>query len=113
MNQRSNFRSRRPDPVAEEMTAVLLEGGAYEFNDLFAAVHQRLRSRQADRAGEEMLRLRVYEKLQLFVAQGAVTKKAKIYSGVRLALLARSAATSAAAAPAPPVRRRRSVLSAE
>ncbi len=47
---------------------------AFEFKALFTSVYANLRARKACGGGEEMLRLRVYEKLQNFVSKGMVTK---------------------------------------
>jgi len=45
-----------------------------------------LRARNAASGGEEMLRLRAYEKLQNLVARGAVKKNGKKYKGLPSAL---------------------------
>ena len=96
MSKQKNFFRHRQDFVTEELTAVLLERNSYEFNDLFEAVHTKLRDRKAASGGEEMLRLRVYEKLQGLVAQGLVKKRGKKYSANRRALRAHSAETTVA-----------------
>ena len=65
----------------------------YEFKPLFDIVLTTLRARNAASGGEEMLRLRAYEKLQSLVSQGAVNRTVngtvKKYKGVskRLAIL--------------------------
>ena len=46
----------------------------FEFKALFTIVYTNLRARKLANGGEEMLRLRVYEKLQNFVSRGMVTK---------------------------------------
>ena len=59
---------------------------AFEFKTLFTSVYANLRARKAAGGGEEMLRLRVYEKLQNFVSKGMVnktiTKGVKEYLGL-------------------------------
>ncbi len=77
-----NFSHRRPDHVAVELARVLSEGEAFEFKPLFLIIHAKLKARNAAGGGEEMLRLRSYEKLQILVAGGIVTKMGKQYRGV-------------------------------
>lgn len=55
---------------------------SYEFKALFDVVHANLRARNAASGGEEMLRLRAYEKLQNLVQAGIVKKTGKEYRGV-------------------------------
>jgi hypothetical protein len=81
------FARRAPDNVTEELVAVLSSKAAsYEFKALFEIIFRNLRQRNAAGGGEDMLRLRVYEKLQSLVSQGAVTRTAtgivKKYKGV-------------------------------
>jgi hypothetical protein len=73
----SSFSHRGPDTVTEELVDVLLDARPYEFKALFGIVHAGLRARNAVSGGEEMLRLRAYEKLQDLVRQGRVKKAAK------------------------------------
>jgi hypothetical protein len=78
---KKNFRAI-PDPISEEIAAVFSKRGvSHEFPRLFEIVHARLKERKADRGGEEMLRLRMYEKLQQFVARKLVQKTGKKYKG--------------------------------
>jgi hypothetical protein len=86
----SSFSRRGPDNVTEELVAVLSDSKLYEFKALFVVVHAGLRARNAASGGEEMLRLRAYEKLQHLVQQGQVEKTGKQYRGVPKALLALS-----------------------
>jgi hypothetical protein len=97
MTKRQNqFRHRqRRDFVAEELVAALFEKTSYDFSELFQAVYGKLRARDATSGGEEMLRLRVYERLQVFVSQGLVKKKEKKYSAVKPALEAYAAGIAA------------------
>jgi hypothetical protein len=100
--QKKNAFSRRlPDLVTEELVAVLSQKKAFEFKQLFEIVHENLRQRNAASGGEEMLRLRAYEKLQNLVARGAVKKNGKSYKGDSAALAAMAAANAAQAAAAP------------
>jgi len=80
------FSRRGPDIVTEELAAVLSKSGSFEFKPLFEVLHTNLRARNAASGGEEMLRLRAYEKLQALVHQGIVTKTDKKYKGVASAL---------------------------
>ena len=75
------FSRKGPDMVAEELASALFDKPASEFTALFTLVHAKLRARNAAGGGEEMLRLRVYEKLQGFVHKGMVTKT--ITAGVK------------------------------
>jgi hypothetical protein len=97
--QKKNAFSRRlPDLVTEELVTVLSQKKSFEFKQLFAIVHENLRQRNAASGGEEMLRLRAYEKLQNLVARGVVKKNGKIYKGDSGALAAMAAANAAQAA---------------
>jgi hypothetical protein len=87
-------RRRLPDLVTQELVFVLSQKGPYEFKKLFEVVYDNLRGRNAANGGQEMLRLRAYEKLQYLVLSGAVKKDGKIYTG-------NSAALAAIAANAP------------
>ena len=75
-----------PDNVTEELVAVLSSRASFEFKPLFDTILLNLRERNAASGGEEMLRLRVYEKLQGLVGQGAVNRTVtgtmKKYKGV-------------------------------
>ena len=68
--------------VTEELVAVLTKKTSFEFKQLFDQVHERLKARNAASGGEEMLRLRAYEKLQNLVSSGMVKKAAKKYKGI-------------------------------
>lgn len=86
--QKHAFSRRVPDLVTEELVAILSRRASFEFKQLFDTVHENLRARNAANGGEEMLRLRSYEKLQNLVARGAVTKTGKKYKGLPAALAA-------------------------
>jgi len=82
------FKRRGPDIITLELVSVLSGGAWFEFKALFTVVHTNLRARDAANGGEEMLRLRAYEKLQNLVHQGSVEKSAKNYRGNATALAA-------------------------
>ena len=81
-----SFSRRAPDSITEELVAVLSSKVSFEFKPLFEIVLLNLRERNAASGGEELLRLRAYEKLQGLVHQGAVnrtvTGTTKKYKGV-------------------------------
>src|SRR5207237_9518096 len=82
----ASFSRRMPDNITEELVAVLSSKASFEFKPLFDIILLNLRERNAASGGEEMLRLRSYEKLQGLVNQGAVTRTVngitKKYKGV-------------------------------
>ena len=84
--KKNAFSRRVPDLVTEELVAVLSRRSSFEFKQLFDIVHENLRARNAASGGEEMLRLRAYEKLQNLVARGMVKKTGKKYKGLPSAL---------------------------
>ena len=92
MSKRStaSFSRRMPDSITEELVAVLSSKSSFEFKPLFEIILQKLRDRNAASGGEEMLRLRAYEKLQGLVNQGAVSRTVtgitKKYKGVAVRL---------------------------
>ncbi|MBV8278986.1 MAG: hypothetical protein JO170_27505 [Verrucomicrobia bacterium] len=82
------FPRRFPDLVTEELVFVLSQNTSYEFKQLFEVVHDNLRRRSAANGGQEMLRLRAYDKLLKLVFSGAVKKDGKTYRGNAVALAA-------------------------
>jgi hypothetical protein len=82
IQKRTAFSRRLPDLVTEELAAVLASRKSFEFKDLFAQVYERLKARNAVSGGEEMLRLRAYEKLHNLISMGMVKKDAKKYKGI-------------------------------
>ena len=82
IQKRTAFSRRLPDLVTEELAAVLSSRSSFEFKDLFEKVYERLKARNAASGGEEMLRLRAYEKLQNLVSRGMVEKNGKQYRGL-------------------------------
>src|SRR5204863_8729669 len=89
------FSRRMLDNISEELVAVLSCRGTFEFKPLFDIILFNLRERNAASGGEEMLRLRCYEKLQGLVSQGVVNRTVKgitkKYKGVAARLLVLSA----------------------
>src|SRR6218665_588112 len=100
MMKRKTYFRYRPDLVSEELVTALLEKTSFEFSDLFQVIFQRLRARDATSGGEEMLRLRVYEKLQTLASQGLVKKNGKNYAAVKAALRERATEMATAKAAA-------------
>src|SRR5438093_11803947 len=94
MSKRSaiSFTRRAPDHITEELIAVLSSKASFEFKPLFEIMLLNLRERNAASGGEEMLRLRAYEKLQGLVHRGAVnrtiTGTRKKYKGVAVRIAA-------------------------
>jgi hypothetical protein len=82
MQRKSAFSRRLPDLVTEELVAALSKKTSFEFKQLFEVVHEQLKARNAASGGEEMLRLRAYEKLQNLVSRGMVKKTGKKYKGL-------------------------------
>lgn len=82
IQRKSAFSRRLPDLVTEELVSVLKKKSSFEFKQLFDLVHEKLRKRGAASGGEEMLRLRAYEKLQNLVSRGMVKKTGKKYRGL-------------------------------
>ena len=81
-SKKNAFSRRLPDLVTEELVAALSSKESFEFKALFEVVHAALRARNAASGGEEMLRLRAYEKLQSLVSRGMVQKTLKQYKGL-------------------------------
>jgi hypothetical protein len=86
-NFSASFSRRGPDKITEELVAVLSGPKSYEFNPLFLVIQAALLARNATSGGEEILRLRAYDKLQNLVEHGHVKKTGKQYKGVRKDLL--------------------------
>lgn len=102
MQRKSAFSRRLPDLVTEELVSVLMKkGSSFEFKQLFDVVYDRLKKRNAASGGEEMLRLRAYEKLQHLVSRNMVKKNGKKYKG--LASLANAIAPEEPFVPPTPV----------
>lgn len=81
--KRTRFSRRVPDHVTDEIVHVLGSDDSFlGFNELFEKVFDRLKERNAVSGGEEMLRLRAYEKLQNLVTRGMVEKDGRSYKGL-------------------------------
>lgn len=80
------FSRKGPDVITEELAVVLSTKTSFEFKPLFEILQANLKERNAANGGEEMLRLRAYEKLQSLVNRGMVkktiTKTRKEYKGL-------------------------------
>ncbi len=100
-NHTGKFTRKGPDIVSEELAVALFGNPASEFKPLFTLVYAALRARNMAGGGEEMLRLRVYEKLQGFVSKGMVDKK--ITAGVKEYLGTASLSAALPTAPEVPV----------
>jgi hypothetical protein len=77
MQRKSAFSRRLPDLVTEEIVTVLIENkkkAPLAWGVIFELIHERLKKRNAASGGEEMLRLRGYEKLKNLVDQNLVEK---------------------------------------
>jgi len=97
--RRTRFSRRLPDHVTDEIVKVMSNNpNFYKFNDLFGLVYENLKAKNAVSGGEEMLRLRAYEKLQNLVNRGLVEKKSpdRTYKGLDGIQNAHSTAIAAA-----------------
>ena len=92
--RRTRFTRRVPDHVTDELVTVLANKQTFGFNELFVVVYENLKARNAVSGGEEMLRLRAYEKLQNLVTRGLVEKNGKEYRGMDNIVEAASAFTA-------------------
>jgi hypothetical protein len=101
IHKKTAFSRRLPDLVTEELASVLSSRSSFEFKELFEVVHENLRARNAASGGEEMLRLRAYEKLQNLVARGMVKKDGKKYKGIPKQLATLETIPPRPTAPAP------------
>ncbi len=80
--RRTRFSRRIPDHVTDEIVNVMkVEKEFLPFNGLFESVYENLKEKNAVSGGEEMLRLRAYEKLQNLVTRGLVEKEGRKYRG--------------------------------
>jgi hypothetical protein len=83
ITKRAGFTRRVVDHVTDGLVQVLSDGHAYEFKPLFTKVYEGLKLKNAVSGGEEMIRLRCYEKLQKLAGRGLVEKKLKSYRGLK------------------------------
>jgi hypothetical protein len=80
--KRAVFNRRSVDHVTDEIVIALSGGTAIEFKPLFLKVFNGLKNRNAASGGEEMLRLRCYEKLLKLAKSGLIEKMDKTYRGL-------------------------------
>ena len=80
--KRTVFFRNSIDHVTDELVIALSGGEAIEFKALFAIVFEGLKRKNAVSGGEEMLRLRCYEKLLKLSGAGLVQKSNKTYRGL-------------------------------
>jgi len=83
IQRRSTFSRRLVDHVTDELVVALRGGEEYEFKALFLRVYAGLKLKNAVSGGEEMLRLRCYEKLQKLSSRNLVKKTGKNYCGLK------------------------------
>ena len=82
--KKAGFSNRSPDHITDELVSVLQKvGSSFDFKDLFLLVFAGLKLKKAVSGGNEMLRLRCYEKLGYLVNRGFVLKTGKIYQGLK------------------------------
>ncbi len=81
--RKASFSRRVADHVTDELVNVLSGGANCEFKELFLKVYAGLKIKNAVSGGEEMLRLRCYEKLQNLTNRGLVKKTGKTYAGLK------------------------------
>lgn len=80
MNRNARHSKRVTDIVRQEVIEVLLEAeGIIEFNNIFLKACESMKEKNYSTGGEEILRLRIYEKLQTLIAEGGVKKRGKEY----------------------------------
>lgn len=87
ITKRQNYglkRSRKaPDNLMITLVEALGDNQKYGFNDIFEKTFELLKKRNAVSGGEEMLRLRTYEKLQGLVQKGCVERTGREYKATK------------------------------
>jgi hypothetical protein len=86
MKPKYRFARLGPDFLMDELTESLKSDSWFQFSPLFLQIFAKLKARKAAGAGEEMLRLRTYEKLHNLVQRGIVEKNGNNYRGIASAL---------------------------
>lgn len=81
-SSKTAFSRRLVDHLMDELVLVLGEGGGYEFRALFTKVFENLKLKKTVTGGEEMVRLRLYEKLLVLAKRGLVLKEGKNFTGL-------------------------------
>jgi hypothetical protein len=82
VTKKASFSRRVVDHVTDELVNVLSSGDTLEFKVLFGRVFEGLKLKNAVSGGEEMLRLRCYEKILKLTNSGLVEKIGKSYRGL-------------------------------
>ncbi len=82
MQEDRKYHSSRktPDLVTDVLILILHEAGVLEFNDIFQRAVTVMKENHMPLGGEEILRLRIYEKLQNLVSSGGLVKKGREYT---------------------------------
>ena len=88
-DRRSRSSRKTPDLVTDELILILHEAGMLEFNDIFQRTVVVMKAKHMSLGGEEILRLRIYEKLQNLVSAGGLMKKGREYTNNLLAVMFR------------------------
>ena len=91
-DRRSRSSRKTPDLVTDELIIILHEAGMLEFNDIFQRTVIVMKQKHMSLGGEEILRLRIYEKLQGLVSAGGeytaqpklITLKSETFPDTRL-----------------------------
>ena len=81
-DRRSRSSRKTPDLVTDELILILHEAGMLEFNDIFQRTVVVMKAKNMSLGGEEILRLRIYEKLQNQVSAGGLMKKGREYTAL-------------------------------
>ncbi len=76
------FSRRLADPLTDELVIALSDGQTYDFRALFTKVFEGIKRKKAASGGEEMLRLRSYEKLLALAKRGFVSKCGRSFTGL-------------------------------
>ena len=69
--------------MTDELVGVLSGGASFDFKDLFLVIYAGLKLKKMASGGEEMLRLRCHEKLQILSKRGLVQKTGRTYTGLK------------------------------
>lgn len=77
MQEDRKYHSSRktPDLVTDVLILILHEAGVLEVNDIFQRAVIVMKENHIPLGGEEILRLRIYEKLQNLVSSGGLVNK--------------------------------------
>ena len=91
-DRRSRSSRKTPDLVTDELILILHEAGMLEFNDIFQRTVVVMKAKHMSLGGEEILRLRIYEKLQNLVSAGGLMKKGREYTALPKLMALKSSA---------------------